>query len=177
MPRSAFQREEPAPSFSPNFLIAATTAANPAEASPWAAMGVRTCCTMVPLASTSPAAILVPPMSTPIARLSFLSVMLGLYDLKICGAGALARDGTGKVALPLRVPLAIGLRPAQCEKQNVQIAQRRHDQGIVQSLPPQSATVGSGVDQVPHLAYKPGNGCPAHNGHDHDSRAVPGQWT
>src|ERR1700704_1549027 len=61
------------------------------------------------------------------------------------------------VRLCLRSTLTVWFRSADGEKQNVEIAEDGHDQGIVQALSPDGSSVGLCVDEVAHFSDNPGD--------------------
>ena len=89
-------------------------ASKPSAADPFATMGIRFCERISPLALTSPAATLVPPISTPTNRLS------------------------GKLGAAFRAPvtLAVGFGSADSVEQDIEVANRSENERVVNTLSP-----------------------------------------
>src|ERR1700738_3101868 len=89
----------------------------------------------------------------------------------------MAQDFPDDFRLSLGSALTVGFRSADSEKQNVEIAEDGHDQGIVQALSPDGSSVGMCIDEVAYLPHDPGNRSAADDGHDHHARTVAGERT
>src|SRR5213595_1682536 len=140
------------------FEMADRIAFRPSAAEPFATMAMRVCESMSPFAFTSPAATLVPPISTPTNRLS-----------------ATLRGTPG-----MPVTLAVGFGSTYGVEKNVQIAKRGEYERVVNALSPTGFALDHGrivgvIDGIANSAYNPGNDGATHNGHVENARSVPGQ--